>query len=75
MSKQPFFVTHYSDWAAKQDAHNNLVDVVNASNLMVARVGGICEQHDYRPDKPETLRCYNCGMQTIAELPQPKGKG
>jgi hypothetical protein len=36
--KQPFFVTHYSDWAAKQDASSTKRDIINNGNIFFARL-------------------------------------
>jgi hypothetical protein len=42
------------------------VDEVNQNNLVVAGVGGICEQHDYQPTTdPEVAKCSECGMKML----------
>ena len=69
--KQSFFATHYQDWAAKQDAHNQLLDIVNQSNMLVARIGA-CETHHYTKKSALINQCTECGMQTL--LPKPRLK-
>lgn len=55
---------------------SNLVDEINQNNFIVARVGGVCQVHEYVPvydardhTKLKYLRCVECGMRTFV----PKG--
>lgn len=50
---------------------SNIIDEINSNNMLVARVGGVCQVHNYSDDfdpryidKPYNV-CLSCGMKSL----------